>query len=275
MVKAITKINNNFALCLDNNGVEVIAYGRGVGFGKFPCELPLDRVEKTFYDVNSKYLTTIADLPPTIIEVSAAIAEQAEIKLGCELNPNLPFSLGDHLNFAIERTKKGIVIHTPISFDIKYLYPQEYELGKDGINLIEEKIGVRLPENEAISIAMHLINAESSTSSIHSIMVKTQVISDVHSIIEEHLKMEININSYQFSRFAVHLSYLVQRLENGKNIDHQDTGMLKKIARSYPQNYICAQKIADYFESNWQWKCTNEETLYLMLHIYRIQEKTK
>lgn len=273
-MKAISKINNNFALCLDNNGVEVIAYGRGLGFGKIPYEIPLDKVEKTFYDVNAKYLSVIADLPSTIIEVSSAIVEQAEMTLDCELNPNLPFSLADHLNFSIERFKNGIEINTPISFDIKYLYPKEYHLGKEGLRLVKEKGNVVLPENEAISIAMHLLNAESNAN-MHTAMVKTQVISDVHHIIEEHLNTEIDLDSYQFSRFAVHLSYLIQRLEKGKNLEEQDSDMLKKIARSYPENYVCAQKIAEYFEQNWQWTCNKEEILYLMLHIYRIQEKTE
>lgn len=274
-MKAVTKINNNFALCLDNNGTEVIVYGRGVGFGKFPCEIPLHKIEKTFYDVNLKYLSTIASLPSEVIETSAMIAEQAEIELGCELNPNLSFSLADHLNFAIERTRKGITVNTPISFDIKYLYPKEFSLGGEGIRLIEKKMAVKLPDNEVISIAMHLINAELPTSNMHNTMVKTQVISDVHSIIEHELSTQIDIESYQFSRFALHLSYLIQRFEKGRHVEEQGTGMLKSIAKNYPGNYICAQKIADYFQQNWQWVCNNEEKLYLMLHIYRIQEKTE
>lgn len=272
-MKAITKINNNFALCLDNSGIEVIVYGRGVGFGKFPYNLSLEKVEKIFYDVNSKYLSTIATLPTDLIEVSAIIVEQAEIKLNCELNPNLPFSLADHLNFAIERLKKGIVLNTPISFDIKYLYPEEFQLGNEGLRLIKEKLNIQLHDNEATSIAMHIINAESNKKDMHSIMVQTQVISDVHDIIETFLNKKINIDSYQFSRFSVHLSYLIQRLEKGKQVENPDTILLKKIAKSFPDNYVCAQQVAKYLKDDWQWICNDAEILYLMLHIYRIQEK--
>lgn len=274
-MEAISKINNNFALCLDNNGTEVIVYGRGVGFGKFPCEIPLDKIEKTFYDVHSKYLSIIANLSSEIIEISATIAEQAEIELECELNPNLPFSLADHLSFSLDRMKKEMLVNAPISFDIKYLYPREFKLGIDGLHLIKEKIGLELPENEAISIAMHLINAESKNDNMHDLMAKTEIITTVHLIIEEQLSTKIDINSYQFSRFAVHLSYLIQRFESGQHIVDQDSSMLNNLARSNHENYVCAQKIAKYFQQQWQWTCNNEEKLYLMLHIYRIQEKNE
>lgn len=274
-MKAITKINNNFALCKDNNGVEMIVYGRGVGFGKFPCEIPLERIERTFYDVSDNYLSIIESLPSSIIEASAEIVEQAELKLECELNPNLPFSLADHLNFAIERAKKDIVINTPLAYDIRYLYPIEYELGKHGVKILEDKLGILLPESETISIAMHIINAESSSNDMHAMMTSTQVISDIHDLIENNLEIKIDIQSYQFSRFAIHLNYLVQRLASGQNIENQDSNMLKKIARDYPGYYICAKQIGDYFKTTWHWNCNDEEILYLMLHIYRIQEKTK
>lgn len=39
---AIKKLNNNAVLCRDGQGRDVIAMGRGVGFGgDFPRELPL------------------------------------------------------------------------------------------------------------------------------------------------------------------------------------------------------------------------------------------
>ena len=48
-MQAIKKINNNFALCLDSSGVEMIAYGRGIGFGQFPCEVDLDKLDGTYW----------------------------------------------------------------------------------------------------------------------------------------------------------------------------------------------------------------------------------
>ena len=38
-MKVIKKINNNVAICLDNNGKELIAFGNGIGFPKVPYEI--------------------------------------------------------------------------------------------------------------------------------------------------------------------------------------------------------------------------------------------
>lgn len=52
---AIKKLNNNAVLCRDGQGRDVIAMGRGVGFGgEFPRELPLSKIEHTFYDIDPK-----------------------------------------------------------------------------------------------------------------------------------------------------------------------------------------------------------------------------
>lgn len=110
-MKIIRQINNNAALALDGNGKELVVLGRGVGFPKMPYELTdLSRIERTFYDVSPKYFGMAADLPRPLVLACAEIMERAEIELDCALNPNLPFTLADHLNFAAERLSKGIEI---------------------------------------------------------------------------------------------------------------------------------------------------------------------
>ena len=46
----VKNINNNVSLCLDGNGKEVIVFGKGVGFLKPPSEVPLGKIERTFYN---------------------------------------------------------------------------------------------------------------------------------------------------------------------------------------------------------------------------------
>ena len=136
-MKIIRQINNNAALALDGNGKELVVLGRGVGFPKMPYELTdLSRIERTFYDVNPKYFGMAADLPRPLVLACAEITERAEIELDCALNPNLPFTLADHLNFAAERLRKGIEISTPLAYDVRHLYPKETELAKQARELL-------------------------------------------------------------------------------------------------------------------------------------------
>lgn len=275
-MKIIKQINNNAALALDGSGNEIVVLGRGVGFPKMPYELTdLSRVEKTFYDVNPQYLGMLADLPQPVMLASADIAELAEIELDCELNPNLPFTLADHLNFAIERIKRGIDLTTPLAYDVKHLYPRETELGMRALEILARHAGIRLPDSEAVNVALHLINAEAETGDMHSMMMTLKIISEVDAIVEAKLKIRLDKESFHYSRFTMHLRYLIQRLAAGNQVEERTSGMLRQLAREYPEIYLCARAVAEYFKTAWGWQCNDEELLYLMLHINRVQEKTE
>ncbi len=108
-MQIIKKINTSAALALDSTGQQVVVLGKGIGFPPVPYELTdLSKIERTFYDVDPKYLSMIRDLPQSVVMVCAEISDQAEIELDCRLNPNLPFTLADHVQFAMERLKNGI-----------------------------------------------------------------------------------------------------------------------------------------------------------------------
>ena len=187
-MKIIKQINNNAALALDGNGKELVVLGRGVGFPKMPYELTdLSRVEKTFYDVNPKYFGMAADLPRSLVLACAEIAEKAEVELDCELNPNLPFTLADHLNFAAERLNKGIEVPTPLAYDVRHLYPRETELAEQARELLARTAGLELPQSEVVNIALHLINAEAEAGDMHSMMMTLKALSDVDAIVEKNL----------------------------------------------------------------------------------------
>lgn len=272
-MKAIKKINNNFALCQTESGEEVIVYGKGVGFGNFPCEIPLEKIDRTYYDVNEKYYSILDAVPPEVVLGCSDIADNAAFELDCSLNPNFAFTLADHINFAIERQKKGIDIALPLSHDLKFLYPQEVSLGQSGLDVIERETGIRLPDSEASSIAMHLINAEGED--LHASIQKLEIIDEICSIVEKELGVQINKESYSYSRFAVHLHNLIRRLEAKEPVHISiSTKMLRTMAMEYPDVYFCGNRIIQYLDEKWGWKCNEEELLYIMLHVSRIRPES-
>ena len=208
-----------------------------------------------------------------LVLACAEITERAEIELDCALNPNLPFTLADHLNFAAERLRKGIEISTPLAYDVRHLYPKETELAKQARELLAREAGLKLPDSEVVNIALHLINAEAEAGDMHSMMVTLKALSDVDGIVEKQLDITLNKESFSYSRFSMHLRYLIQRLASGRQVEERISGMLAQMRREYPQVYQCARAIADYFQATWNWQCNDEEIVYLMLHISRLQEK--
>lgn len=63
-MQAIKKINNNVALCIDGAGRQVIAMGKGIGFHTMPCEIPLENIDRTFYDIDESYAELFRQISP-------------------------------------------------------------------------------------------------------------------------------------------------------------------------------------------------------------------
>ncbi|MDO4167884.1 MAG: PRD domain-containing protein [Eubacteriales bacterium] len=275
-LQIIRKINTSAAIALDSAGREIVVLGKGIGFPAVPYELEdLGKIERTFYDVDPKYMDMIAELPKPILIASADITNQAEIDLNCELNPNLPFTLADHLNFAHERLKHGINLVTPIAYDIQNLYPREYAVRKMALTILQDQTGIILPEHEAVNVALHLINAEAESGDIHTLMMNMQIISEIDRIVEQEMQVKLDKNDYNYHRFVTHLRYLLLRLQSETQSEGEIYTESAVFYRDYPQNYHCASSIANYLKNTWGWECTDDEIVYLMTHIRRLSERTK
>ncbi len=273
-MQIIRSINTSAAIGLDSGGHEVVLLGKGIGFPKTPYELgDLSVIDRSFYDVDPRYLDMLSSLQQPVLMASADLVEQAEVNLECPLNPNLPFTLADHLQFAMERVARGIDLTAPLAYDVKHLYPKEYELGELALDIFQDYTGSRLPDSEAVTIALHLINAEAETGDEHRVSAMLQVISEVDEIVERKLAFKLDKESYSYSRFAMHLRYLIQRLSSGTPVENIGGTMLKPLANEYPDIYMCALAVRDHLKKNYGWHCNDEETLYLMLHINRVREK--
>lgn len=273
-MKLLRKINNNAAVAQDKRGREMVVLGRGVGFHPMPYELTdLSVVYRTFYDVEPQYYEMLSSLPEEALMAAVDIAEQAEIALQAELNPNLPFTLADHIAFAQEREKQGIRLATPLHYDVQHLYPREYELGLQAMETVRLRTGTALPRAEAVNIALHIVNAELEGSDLSSTLAAVEVLDEVTVLVERELGIALDRESYNYARFAMHIQFLVRRLSSGKVMEQGSGKMLSELSAEYPATYRCAQAVAKEIEQRHGWHCSSDEVLYLMLHIYRVQNR--
>lgn len=128
---AIRKLNNNAVICRDSRGREVVALGKGVGFGgDFPRELAMDHIERTFYSIDAEGQRIMQDLPADVVLFTAKIMDIVENELPYELSPNAVLIMADHIAFAIARQRKGIRFDMPLTYDVQQLYPLEYKIGR-------------------------------------------------------------------------------------------------------------------------------------------------
>lgn len=246
-MKLIKKLNNNVAVGVDSNQHECIVFGKGIGFPSMPYELnDLSKIDRTYYDVDVKYLGLLDEIPAEIFSVASKIVEKAKINLNCELNPNLLFTLADHLNFAVERFKKHVDIRNPLSYDIEHLYSKEMVIGYKALEYIEEILEIKLPRNEAASIAMHLVNAEAGSNNMDETIRNTKVLKDVTKIISDTLQITIDEDSFNYSRFIIHMRYLLKRRLNNSQISSDNKMMYDLMKAKYPKTYQCIREIEVY-----------------------------
>ena len=273
-MQIVKKINNNVALARDGRGNELVVFGKGVGFPAMPYELDdLDRIQRTFYNVSKRYIDLLPDLPEELMLAADDIAEEARDELDCELNPNLPFILADHLNFAIQRTRQGVALQNPLSYDVKHLYPKEYQIAARGMRELCSKMGVQLPESETVSVALHLINAEGKAGDMHDTLANVQLIAQLSEMVEDYFHIQIDRDSFNYSRLAMHMRYMIQRMSEGSHMpaDPATLELIRTVKMEYPQDYDCTRRIADWLAKNRGWHCSSEEQLYLVMHIHRVR----
>lgn len=267
-MKAIKRINNNVALCLAKDGKEFIARGKGIGFHEFPYELSIKDVEKTYYDVDPIYVSMIDSIPEDVFDLSSEIIDFSSIILDNPLSANVVFTLADHICFAIERNRKNMNIKLPIVHDVEHLFPKEYKIGKESLKLIKKRLGVWLPKDEAAYIALHIINAEEQARNIENI--DNRMVEDIVKIVESEYEIKINTDSVNYSRFVSHLHYLLKRGRDKELIKSENAALFKITKESYPKVYECAVKISEYLKKELRFELSDEEVLYLMLHINRL-----
>jgi len=155
-------------LLVDNDQREMILFGKGIGFGAKPgTSIDLAQVEKVFLplsDLKSRHFLSLTDtIPAAFFDVSHDILTLARSVCGDKLNSVLLFTLAEHLHFAVERSRSGQLILNKLSWEVKRYYPQEHSVGMQARLKVNALFAVELPEDEAVNIAFHLINASSQT----------------------------------------------------------------------------------------------------------------
>ena len=93
-----------------------------------------------------------------LIKIAKKMIAIAEVETGCSLlqNKNLLMGLVNHLEPVISRLKMNLDIRNPLLYKIKEAYPKIYEASIKSCKVLQELLGVEIPESEIGYIAMHI-----------------------------------------------------------------------------------------------------------------------
>ena len=273
----IKKILNNNTAVIDDNGNEVIVIGKGICFQrKAGDSINSALVEKRFFlssnDLNLNLQKVLVSLPLSEINIVDRIIQNIRLSLIKKFSDMLYVSLCDHVHYALKNCADGISVRNDLLNEISHFYPDEYELGVQGIQIINEETGVELPIDEAGFIAMHIINSETEngigTANVRKVTI---IIDEILKIISNYFNVEIDEKSLVYFRLISHLKYfsrnIVTHYEFGS--DDKNEALLNMLKEAYKDAYLCAINIKQFIHVKYEVEIGNEELTYLIIHIQR------
>lgn len=267
-------LNNNVALVLDDENKEAVVMGKGVAYNLKPgAQLDTSRIEKYFVLGGSSGRKDFDSLLKRItvndIELASDIIHKGEERLGYHCNDSILLTLSDHLGMMMDRAKEGIYFGTPLEWDIRLIYPKEYQYAKETVEELKRKTGYQIPEQEAAFIALHFINASASGNGMQETMLCTKIIQNILNICRLYYGREFGEDNFDVNRFVTHVRYFVRRQLAGEVLK-MDIEVARVIAEKCPEDYRCAMRISRFLNQTYGWEVSEGEILYLTLHLNRI-----
>lgn len=228
--------NNNVVLTENEAGREIIAMGRGIGFNRRVGEKISDENVERIYTLSSKsmmdkFQELIAGISSDYLQISNEIIDYAQNFLKCKLNESTYVSLTDLIHMAIYRIQNGVEIRSMFLMEIQKFYEKEYQVGIHAVKIINEHFKIEMPEDEAVFIALHIVDAQMDFNIpiANKIM---QMIQEITNVIRMTCRIEFDKNALSYYRLVAHLKFFAKRIfteqESSDEIDDDMNFMMRK-----------------------------------------------
>ncbi|KFZ43588.1 transcription antiterminator [Anoxybacillus flavithermus] len=271
-------LNNNVLIASHPTYDEVVLIGKGIGFGKKKGDVIEQKdVEKWFILKNEReqeqYKKLLPHVDEEFIGLMNDIIHHIQKRTNSSLNEHIHVALTDHILFAIKRLEQGMDIKNPFLVETKSLYPLEYDVATEVVNMLNERLHIQLPEGEIGFIALH-IHSALTNHQLSEVNQHSQLISRLVSIVEEQLDIRIDRESIHYLRFVRHLRYAIERVKKGEKIE-EPKKLSNILKETYPLCYNLSWKLIKIMQQTLQLPVDEAEAVYLTLHLQRLTGKSE
>ena len=275
----IKKALNNNVLIGDHPAYgEVVLIGKGIGFNqKVGNIIDASIGEKLFVlkdeKEQSNYLKLLPQIDNDLLEVIISSIELIKKKTNAKLNEHIHVALTDHIMFAVSRISNGLVLNNPFLIETKALYPFEYKIAEEVVDLIGKQTGIQLPVGEIGFISLH-IHSAMMNKNLSEVNQHSQLVTHLVNLIEEQLDIIIDKDSIDYMRLIRHLRFTIERVNSGEKVEEPEkiTLLLK---HEYPVCYNLAWKLIKVMQQALRKPVFDAEAVYLTMHLQRLQKKIK
>ena len=176
----------------------------------------------------------------------------------------------DHIYFAVQRQQEGVQLPNLMISEIRTMYRDEYKLALWSLNIIEQITGIRLDEDEAGYITMHIVNAtmQSTTDKTTSILLFTKGVLDV---IRQEFNIKLDPDQLDAARLMTHLKFLAQRIFQGESSELNEVeDMYDLLIKKDDRLKNCIINVTTYIEQTFNYTLSRQEQVYLMIHLLKV-----
>lgn len=271
-------LNNNVLIASHPTYDEVVLIGKGIGFGKKKGDVIEQKdVEKWFILKNEReqeqYKKLLPHVDEEFIGLMNDVVHHIRKRTNSPLNEHIHAALTDHILFAIKRLEQGMDIKNPFLVETKSLYPLEYDVATEVVNMLNERLHIQLPEGEIGFIALH-IHSALTNHQLSEVNQHSQLISRLVSVVEEQLDIRIDRESIHYLRFVRHLRYAIERVKKGEKIE-EPKKLSNILKETYPLCYNLSWKLIKIMQQTLQLPVDEAEAVYLTLHLQRLTGKNE
>ena len=96
------------------------------------------------------------------------------------------------------------------------------------------------------------------------------VMQAIVDIVERDLGILLDESSLHYERFMTHIKFLIQRIYRKELLSSEDRELSLLMQRKYPREYQCSLKVAEYIMQATGSRLSEEEIMYLSVHIRRV-----
>jgi transcriptional antiterminator len=271
-VYRITKIlNHNTVLALNQeDNLENLVMGKGVGFGRKPGERVDFAPDATVYQLSQKCdrgnpRDLVKRIDPLYLNIANAIILDAKNTFG-QVDTSILIPMADHIAFAAQRIQKNAPIGNPLTQDIKALFPDEFQVARRGGDLIAEQTGLRFSDDELGYIALHIHSALESMQ-VSQAMQTAAIIRTCVDLVQQAAGVTLDVNSLSYNHLMSHIKYMAARLLKGERLS-MDVNHIMRV--SCPRAFDISEEICRQLERTLGHPVDEVEIGYLAMHVQRV-----
>ncbi|MFD0046310.1 PRD domain-containing protein [Pseudarthrobacter scleromae] len=276
-MEVLRVFNNNVVLARAADRGEVILTGRGLGFQAKPGQqVDEAKVVRVFVPEDGRnadnFGALVAAIPPEHLALADQALDIARGGLRGPLNSTTVVALADHLSFAIKRLRQGLNIEYPLRAEVAHLYPDELRMAQQIVDFVNARLEEALPRDEAVAVALHLVNAGFASGDLSYTYQMTGVFAQLFEVLEQAYGRSFDRETVNAARFITHLRYFFVRAHTGRQLAEGATGLGSAIREAYPEAFGTALKLQAVLELRLGKPLTDDEVTYLTLHVARMAD---